>query len=130
MKKSITITNNNQSDMVKVTAFGIDIKKNHSVVLFFFSWSFKLSLKLFYLKFVIFYVSKCNRIRFLREIYIREKTIFLLLFFFFNCLHYLHCLLLHNISWNNNIITISQHIKNPGIIRTFYSSILRHILGN
>ena len=82
MKKSITITNNNQSDMVKVTAFGIDIKKNHSVVLFFFSWSFKLSLKLFYLKFVIFYVSKCNRIRFLREIYIREKTIFLLLFFF------------------------------------------------
>ena len=128
MKKSITITNNNQSDMVKVTAFGIHIKKNHSVVLFFFSWSFKLSLKLFYLKFVIFYVSKCNRIRFLREIYIREKTIFLLLFFF--SIAYITYIAYCYITLVGIIITISQHIKNPGIIRTFYSSILRHILGN
>ena len=36
-----------------------------------------------------------------------------------------------NISYNNNvIITISRHIENPGIVRTVYSGILRHIQGH
>ena len=34
----------------------------------------------------------------------------------------------NNISYNNNnvIVTISPHIKNPGIARTVYSCIFRH----
>ena len=37
----------------------------------------------------------------------------------------------NNISYNNDvIITISRHIEYPGIVRTVYSGILRHIQGH